>query len=325
MGSSVIRYGFSLFCLATICLAAPHQGLAAETGELELAITFDDLPYVNNGHEDPATHQQRMLRLISALKANKIPAIGFVNEQRLYHGGKADKKLVSILEAWLDSGLGLGNHTFSHASLHVLPIKEFEREIIEGERITRKLVQQRGGQLKYFRHPFLHVGTDSTMRRESLQVLERLNYTVAPITINVNDWTYAAAYQKVNNRGDKKLKQRLQQAYLKYISETFEYAEKLSHEIFGRPIRHILGLHANALNADSFDSLAKLLHKRGYRFVSLDEALQDDAYSSLDTYFDPRGESWLHHWAISVGLNPIDEPKVPSFVKRLAGPVANRY
>jgi peptidoglycan/xylan/chitin deacetylase (PgdA/CDA1 family) len=318
----MIRYGLMLIVLMTTGLSIPRPGWTVEPMQRELAITFDDLPHVDFGNESSAIYRQRMIRLIDALRSNETPATGFVNEQRLYRNGKPDKLLVSILEAWLDSGLELGNHTFSHASLHALSIKAFEQEILEGEHLTRKLVEQRGGELNYFRHPFLHVGQDLTMRHDAEGVLKRLNYTVAPITINVNDWTYAAAYHKVGERGDTPLNERVQQAYLEHITEAIESAEKLSHEIFGRPIRHILGLHANALNADSFNRLAKLLQQRGYRFITLDEALQDDAYSSLDTYHGSQGESWLYHWAHSVGLNPVDRHRVPGFVTKLAGPLA---
>ena len=46
---------------------------------------------------------------------------------------------------------------------------------------------------------------------------------------------------------------------------------------------------ANALNADYFDKLAQMIEKRGYKFISLDEALKDKAYTSPDAYAGPAG------------------------------------
>lgn len=296
--------------------------LAAASTERLVALTFDDLPFVDNSHANSTLYRKRMLRLISSLKQNAIPAVGFVNELRLYQGGKIDLALQGILESWLDNGLELGNHTYSHSSLHALPLSRFEAEIMEGEQITRRLAEQRGARLHYFRHPYLHVGLDQEMRRDAEQLLGRLNYVVAPVTINISDWSFAAAYEKLINNGDHQLKDKLLKAYLDHISESIDYAEKLSYEMFGRSIYHIASLHANTLNSDNLGAIATLFRQRGFRFTTLDEALHDPAYTSLDTYSGPRGESWLYHWADSVGLHPIDEPKVPNFVKRLAGPGA---
>ena len=41
------------------------------------------------------------------------------------------------------------------------------------------------------------------------------------------------------------------------------------------------------------------LRLRGYRFVALDAALEDPAYTSEDTYVGPGGITWLHRWAIT--------------------------
>ncbi len=309
-----------LLLSAWLCVTLPAPALAS--GEHLVALTFDDLPFVNNGNENPDRYRQRMGTLSRYLKANAIPAVGFVNELRLYRGGKLDRAAKGVLEEWLDNGLELGNHTYSHSSLHVLPPSRFEAEVIDGEKITRQLVAQRGARLKYFRPPYLHVGLTPEMRHDAEALLKRLGYQVAPVTININDWSFAAAYEKLLAKDKSPQRERLLQAYLAHISESLAYAERLSRELFGRSIRHVAGLHANSLNTDNIDAIAKHMRRQGFRFISLDEALRDEAYTSLDTYHGPRGESWLYHWAVSVGLHPIDEPKVPDFVKRLAGPSA---
>jgi hypothetical protein len=40
---------------------------------------------------------------------------------------------------------------------------------------------------------------------------------------------------------------------------------------------------------------------RGYRFVTLDEALKGDAYRTPDGYVGRFGPSWLHRWRIALG------------------------
>lgn len=66
-------------------------------------------------------------------------------------------------------------------------------------------------------------------------------------------------------------------AYLLYTERAFEYSERLSTELFQREINQIVLLHANALNADYFDEVAQLMKRRGYSFISLEAALQDQA------------------------------------------------
>ncbi len=41
----------------------------------------------------------------------RIPAIGFVNENKLESGGTVDPARVKLLERWLDAGLELGEPT----------------------------------------------------------------------------------------------------------------------------------------------------------------------------------------------------------------------
>jgi hypothetical protein len=63
------------------------------------------------------------------------------------------------------------------------------------------------------------------------------------------------------------------------------------------------------------------LQKRGYRFISLQDALTDKAYASPDTFTGPAGISWLDRWALTRGV-PKDffrgEPRTPAFIMKLA-------
>jgi len=45
--------------------------------------------------------------------------------------------------------------------------------------------------------------------------------------------------------------------------------------MFGREITQILLIHANDINTDCPDELLKRLAARGYRFVTLDQAMED--------------------------------------------------
>jgi peptidoglycan-N-acetylglucosamine deacetylase len=94
----------------------------------------------------------------------------------------------------------------------------------------------------------------------------------------------------------------------------FDFAEGLSNGLFSRPIRHILLLHANELNADHALELFDRLSRRGYRFVTLERALEDPAYGSPDHYVGRWGISWMHHWEQALGRARTGAPDPPAWV-----------
>jgi hypothetical protein len=57
-----------------------------------------------------------------------------------------------------------------------------------------------------------------------------------------------------------------------------------------------------------------VLRKRGYRFITLEDALGDPAYSLPDTYVGEGGTGWIDHWAITQGKIPQGAPAFPQWV-----------
>ena len=114
---------------------------------------------------------------------------------------------------------------------------------------------------------------------------------------------------------------RVGEAYVPYMENKIDYWERQSVKLFGREVRQTLLIHANFINSDYLDDLAKMLKKRGYEFVTLEEALKDEAYLLPDTFIKRAGISWLHRWALDRGRETVlpDEPKVPDFVMKAAG------
>jgi hypothetical protein len=109
---------------------------------------------------------------------------------------------------------------------------------------------------------------------------------------------------------------RVADAYVPYMEEMFGFYERLSTDLFGREIPQVLMLHANALNAERFGQLARMMERRGYKFISLEEALKDKAYEMPDTYTGPTGISWLQRWAITRGGEFRKEPYLPPFMRQ---------
>ena len=94
----------------------------------------------------------------------------------------------------------------------------------------------------------------------------------------------------------------------------FEFFEGVSRALLKREIPFVLLLHANELNADHGARVFEMLVERGYEFTTLEKALEDPAYASLDTYVGRWGISWLHHWELSAGRPRSPSPDPPGWV-----------
>jgi peptidoglycan/xylan/chitin deacetylase (PgdA/CDA1 family) len=294
-------------------LVVTPLSLCAQGPQREVAITIDDLPAAGGGSMTGTEIIAMTTKLLETLRDQKVPAVGFANESKLYKFGEVDDR-IKALSLWGDYGFELGNHTFSHTSLNQVPLKEWEEEVIRGETVTRLLLAQHHMKLRYFRHPYLDTGRDLGTRREAEAFLAQRGYRIAPVTMDAWDWMYAGVYEDARKRGDTGLEQQLVSSYLSYTDTVFEYYEKLSMDLMGYEPKQILLLHGNWLEADHLGELLDQLRKRGYHFITLQNALGDSAYSLPDEYIGEEGTGWLDHWAITRGKPPLHTPVFPQWV-----------
>ena len=300
------------FLLAVIQAAAwPLH--AQEAAKRSICITIDDLPAAAANNMTGAEIVEMTTKLLTTLREQKIPAVGFVNERKLYKLGEVDDR-IKALNLWLDYGFELGNHTFTHMSLDRSTLKDWEEDVVRGETVTRWLMAQHNQTLRYFRHPYLDTGRDLETRRQAEAFLVSRGYRIAPITMDAWDWMYAGVYEDARRRGDTALEQQLVSSYFTYTGQVFDYYEKFSKDLFGYEPKQIILLHGNWLEADHISELFDLLRKRGYQFVSLQDALSDAAYSSPDEYVGEEGTGWIDHWAITRGKPPLNTPVFPQWV-----------
>jgi len=302
--------------------AVAATALPNRTQARQVAVTFDDLPLGG-----PQFGLERMVamtdKLVAAITAGGVPAVGFVNEGKVDVDGETDER-VGMLRTWVDAGLELGNHTYSHPSPHHVPLPLYFEDIVRGEPFTRVLMQSSGGRLRFFRHPFLRRGLTLEDKRAIDAFLAARGYTIAPVTMDNVDYLFSAVYTEAKTSRDEQLMARVADAYLAFSEQIYAFYEEAAEDLFGRPITHVYLLHANELNADTFDRFVAMTRARGYAFVTLDEALVDTAYSAADRYAGPAGTSWLFRWdatqAQESGARKVDwrtEPAVQSWVQEL--------
>src|SRR5450432_4697140 len=220
------------FALTVFSFAAVVPIAAQNPPQRAIAITIDDLPAAAGDFMTGDEITDMTTKLLTTLRDQKVPAVGFVNEKKLYKLGEVDER-IKALRQWLDYGFELGNHTFSHSSLNKVGLQAWEDDIIQGESVTRMLLAEHNMKLRYFRHPFLDTGRDLQTRREAEAFLVARGYHIAPVTLDAWDWMYASVYDDAKKRGDTAMQEQLAQSYLSYSDAVFAYAEKLSRQTIG--------------------------------------------------------------------------------------------
>lgn len=305
-----ISFFIIFFAVHIICFAQQKQ----------VCFSLDDLPVVNYGVTDSVFQKNLFNRIIHSLKNNNVPAIGFVNEEKLYSNEILLNYQADLLRHWSACGLELGNHTFAHPDYNTVSFQFYTSNIVKGEIVTKQILNQQNKKLRYFRHPFLHVGNTQS-RADSLKgFLTGRNYRVAPVTIDNEDYLFALAYSRSKAKNDTALTAKIGRDYLTYMEQKLEHYENQSIYLFGRNIRQILLLHTSLLNSDHLEPLIALYKSHGYTFITMDEALADPAYQTKITVFGNWGISWIDRWALSMGKKELlkDDPQTPEYIKKLA-------
>jgi peptidoglycan/xylan/chitin deacetylase (PgdA/CDA1 family) len=246
-------------------------------------------------------------RLLQPFRDQRIPVTGFVNQGREVDFGP--EHLRGILDLWLDSGADLGNHSYSHLNINHVTLDEYTADILKGEPIVRSALAARGRSLRFYRHPFLFTGPTADIKAGMQEFLDRHGYRVAPVTFDNADYQYAALFN------DARYRERVRREYVPYMESVVAFFEQRSVEVVGREFPQVLLLHANQLNAELIGDLLAMFRRRGYTFVSLDQAVADNAYRLRDDYVGRGGFSWIHRWSKTMRLAPKGEPDPPQWVQ----------
>jgi beta-lactamase regulating signal transducer with metallopeptidase domain len=280
--------------------AGSAEKRAAEVTRREVAVTFVNYPgYIY----DAGRLANKSNKLLRSLASNGIQAVAFVNEAQFYReDGSVHEPRVQALRDWLDAGHELGNETAHHMSLYRNSAEDFEADVVRGEQLITKLSAERGRRVRYFSYPYLNTGSNPDEKARVERFLRGRGYQIHPVTVDNMDWLFSHAYMDALRREDEAAAAAIRAEYVPYMERMFEFYEAYSREVTGREIPQVLMLTGGALNADCFDDLAAMLKRRGYSFVTMEQATKDAAYSLPDTYTGEHGDSWLARWAVTKGL-----------------------
>ncbi len=274
-----------LSALIVFVLGGQEQVVAkGKKAPKEICITFDELPIAESF--DTVDRSAVIKQILEALKKHEVKAAGFVVGRNI--GSSFD-----LLGQWLNEGHLLGNLTYSHQHLNEMGIEQFIKDIAAGSERLEPMLSGFGQKKRYFRYPYLHYGSTVETKRQVRLYLDEHGIVVAHATVVVEDYLYNLSLEKMGARRDSAGYRALRYEYVTHVLEEIERCEQLANEILKRPARHILHLRANRLNALFLDALLMAIKDMGYKFITLDHALNDNLYSAPEAYFELRGVGYL--------------------------------
>lgn len=314
-----------LFGLALVFLCGPGGLEAAEQPAARtVAVTFDDLPYANAGDPEapdqptPDAIRQVNRDILAALKAHNAPATGFVVEKRVEEVGPLGRQ---ILKDWVDAGLDLGNHTFSHADSNMLDLAAIEKEILDGERSIGPFLFRSATKPRFLRFPYNHIGNTPEKQRAIAELAAKHGYTLAAASIDTSDYLFDRAYEKALAAGDKATAERVVAAYLDHTRTQIAYYAGLNRQVLSYEPPAIMLLHVNRLNAATLDRILALFEEAGYGFTTLEAAQADPAYRKPLTAATKFGPMWGYRWARdnNVKVDGSAEKEPPEWIVKQGG------
>jgi peptidoglycan-N-acetylglucosamine deacetylase len=256
----------------------------------KVAITFDDLPL--NGDLPPGVTRVQIARdTLALLKVRHAPpAYGFINAKKL----EGDPDAAEALKLWAASE-PFGSHTYGHMDLNENPAEAFEREIDQNEPAL-ELLGGKDSNWHWLRYPYLREGETVEKRRAVREYLQAHGYRVAQVTIDWEDYLWNSAYARCAAKNDAKSIAWLKSSYLEIEDSYLDLARNLAHNVYGRDINHVLLLHLGAFSSTILPDALGLMEKKGFKFVTLEEAESDPVYEGDPDVGSKYGGTLLELW-----------------------------
>lgn len=257
-----IKYSFGIFIMFSLLISPCYSAK-------EIALTIDDLPFVGSTHNKPGNlrrEKERFNRMLQALIDAKIPATGFVI------AGTIEKDQWELLENFANHGFEIANHTYSHLNLNATSAHRYIDNINKADKVLSPLMTKP----KFFRYPYLAEGR-GRRKQQVINHLHELDYVIAPVTIDSKDFRFNQQLMGIYWRHRAQKVHHIKKRYLNYIWRQTIRAENLSKKRLGYQGKQILLIHANLLNSFVLGDIIKMYQDRGYKFISLAEAMKDPA------------------------------------------------
>jgi hypothetical protein len=303
----------ALFSFSSISVV---NGQKRGGNDRKLAIGFVGIPPLDRSNDPPKDADATARILIARLQQYRVPAIGFLTGSQISDGEKLYPVRANIVRLWRDAGLEVGIGGYKHLPFQGQPLDAYIANVEKNERIAKQILDEKDQTLRYFSYPYLYTRKNDEHQKFEAWLKDH-GLTSVKYTIDNNEWMYSFAYDMARNDNDVNTMKEVRAVFLDYMTKMFEHYEAYSKEMFGRDIPETIVLTPSRLVADSSDELFAMIKARGYKFVSMDEALADEAFSTPETYSGDNGISWFERWTLTAGKRLKDEPQIDPAVQKI--------
>ena len=259
--------------------------LEVEEMTKRVVLTIDDLPLARlSSYSSAEERHETVTRLTEALSSRGAPFVAFYNLSQ-------HEKDPALLPLWEQAGATAGNHTWSHPHPSEVGLKKYLKDLKQGHEAVAALPDASGA--IPFRYPYLYEGFPCEEAQTIAATLRDLGSYPVPVTIDTWDWYYSKHMHQARLNRDEAAAEAVKLAYIGHFRELVWEAEQYAERLFGRQPPQILLLHGNRINAELLGELLDWMTAQGYAFITLDEALADEAYAPRPYPVTPRG---ISHW-----------------------------
>ena len=214
------------------------------------------------------------MRLVEELRSNHLEGTyGFVNAIKLENDPDAQQ----AMRVWVDGGMNIGSHTWSHLSLTTNSAQAFEQNITQNEPALARYAGTRDW--RWFRYPFLWEGDTLEKRRMVRAYLHDHGYHIAQVSLDFEDYAWNDTYARCAGKQDKAGMAWLRQSYLDTARDYIRLGREEQQIAFGHEIPNVMLLHATAFTTLMLPELLNLLRTQGFEFASLPDVEKDAGYA----------------------------------------------
>lgn len=290
------------------------QGKAAGR---KMAIGFVAIPPVDRSENPPKDSDATARLMIAKLQQYKIPAIGFVNGSSVSDGSKLYPVRANIVRLWRDAGFEVGVGGYNHIWFSKTDYTEYVANVAKNVTVVSPILAEKRLPVRYYSYPYLNTGKSDAEHQLFERWLGDQGLRSVKYTVDNSEWMYSFAYDIARNDNDLNTMKEIRAAFIDHMTQMLELYETYSGKMFGRDIAQTMVLTPSRLVTDSADELFGMIQRRGYTFVSMDEAQADEAYKTEEHFAGDAGISWFERWAMNKGMPLLDEPKVHNDIQRI--------
>lgn len=198
-------------------------------------------------------------------------------------------KYKRMFDRWCASGNYIGNHTHRHVAIYETNVDGLKQDILKADRELRPWISR--SPTKMFCFCTDCQGGNEKDARELAAFLQRIGYRQLPAASMVWEWRWEAAYLGLLAKNDVDGAARLRREFVDFSVQQTLFDAARGKQRWGPDFVPTLLLHMLTIVADTLDEWIAAHKAAGIVFVSAEEALDNDLYTSLVATKDTEQEA----------------------------------